>query len=155
MEQVRLRSAARHGRGALLWSAAVGLSLHHRLTPLPLPPRCDRRHVHAVASPPSPAAAVTAAHAAPPPPPRRRRLSPPLALQENEIDVEAMRLMSAADFGEIGIPKGPAVKIAYAPPSAGAGAAVHPFLASMGLAKVSMWPLSCRELAWPRWRTCA
>lgn len=35
------------------------------------------------------------------------------AFEENEVDMDAMRLMEEPDFREIGIPKGAAVKIAY------------------------------------------
>ncbi|KAG5175969.1 hypothetical protein JKP88DRAFT_351307 [Tribonema minus] len=60
---------------------------------------------------------------------------------ENEIDIEAMRLMGATDFVEIGIPKGPAVKIAYTlrenrpPPGGGSPLTARQFLTSLGLVK--------------------
>jgi SAM domain (Sterile alpha motif) len=65
-------------------------------------------------------------------------------MQENEIDMDAMRLMGAADFVEIGIPKGPAVKIAYClqggrpPPGAALSSEIttRKFLTALGLTKV-------------------
>jgi hypothetical protein len=65
-------------------------------------------------------------------------------MQENEIDMDAMRLMGAADFVEIGIPKGPAVKIAYClqagrpPPGAALSSEItaRKFLTALGLSKV-------------------
>ncbi|KAG5185996.1 hypothetical protein JKP88DRAFT_268124 [Tribonema minus] len=61
--------------------------------------------------------------------------------KENEIDLEAMRLMGARDFVEIGIPKGPAAKIAYAlregraPPGATLPLSTRQFLSAMGMSK--------------------
>jgi hypothetical protein len=58
--------------------------------------------------------------------------------------MDAMRLMGAADFVEIGIPKGPAVKIAYClqagrpPPGAALSTEItaRKFLTALGLTKV-------------------
>jgi len=60
---------------------------------------------------------------------------------ENEIDLDAMRLMATADFVEIGIPKGPAVKISYVlregciPPGASYPLGMVQFLNTIGLSK--------------------
>ncbi|CAM9167928.1 unnamed protein product, partial [Ectocarpus sp. 13 AM-2016] len=61
------------------------------------------------------------------------------ALTENEIDLEAVQLMADSDFQDIGIPKGPRVKLLYAlrtnryPPKSGDLSTMKTFLASLGL----------------------
>eukprot|EP00752_Nemacystus_decipiens_P008306 g7424.t1 len=62
-------------------------------------------------------------------------------LTENEIDLEAVQLMAEPDFEDIGIPKGPRVKLLYAlktrrhPPMSGDLSAMVNFLTSLGLEK--------------------
>ncbi|CAN0377974.1 unnamed protein product, partial [Hapterophycus canaliculatus] len=61
------------------------------------------------------------------------------ALTENEIDLEAVQLMADSDFQDVGIPKGPRVKLLYAlrtkryPPRSGDITAMKTFLVSLGL----------------------
>ncbi|CAN0386300.1 unnamed protein product, partial [Pylaiella littoralis] len=61
------------------------------------------------------------------------------ALTDNEIDLEAVQLMADSDFQDVGIPKGPRVKLLYAlrtnrhPPRSGGVPAMKAFLSSLGL----------------------